>query len=114
MKPIDTGKLGDLHRQAHSSGMPAEYLLKAVTLELDNEYGPLWRQGHPKLPEGLRLELGGAAYNRLLRDPATFNWSTGPDGLARQFGVPVKIVHELEYAFRLVIVTEKVLLGGAL
>jgi hypothetical protein len=94
-------------------------LLLSVRQLLWDEYGPFW-QREGGLPEGLRLELSPQAANRLLTD-SSLGWgyqASDPrppsDQASEKFGLPVKIIGlDLEPgAWRLVIVTEKVLAGG--
>lgn len=103
--------------------MSAAALVKAIAQKLYDEYGPFWdRPGN--LPEGLRLELHPALLRLLMQDPEFFGPprpdftappQTAEEVLAKRAGVPVKASAELERdRFRLVIVTERELLGGRL
>ena len=90
---------------------PAKTLLIAVREYLDERYRH-WTFRVGALPEGLRLELHPAARNRLWRDEYTRHW---PDDWGTVFGVPVKAAPDLpDGTWRLVIITEDVLLGGNL
>jgi hypothetical protein len=95
---------------------PARALQYAVRGYLNEHYGPLWPQRAGSLPDGLRLELHPAAYQLVLADPWSADWPvTGGGVLEEAVGVPVKVDAALDRGtFRLVIVTEHVLLGGRL
>jgi hypothetical protein len=80
-----------------------------VAQYLTDTYGPF---GSQHLPEGLRLEIHPMAYRHLLRCPDSGPW---PEDLARHFTIPVKVSDDLPTdTWRLVIITENVLLGGRL
>lgn len=98
---------------------PAKVLLAAVTAHLDEQY-PLWRTNPQTVPAGLRMEMHPRAHYMLVRDPETNTWPREPGDsfeelYARTFRIPVKITSDLpEGYWRLVVVTEDVLLGGRL
>lgn len=90
---------------------PAKALLIAVREYLDEHY-PHWTFRVGALPDGLRLELHPEARNKLWRDAYTRDW---PHNWGTVFGVPVKVTPDLPGGtWRLVIITEDVLLGGGL
>jgi hypothetical protein len=97
----------------------ARALMIAVRQRLFDEYGPFWdRPG--ALPPELRLELHPLAWN-IVMTSADMDWQAIDPGTPlhdyaeQAYGVPVKINPELpKAAWRLVIVTEKVLEGGTL
>lgn len=86
---------------------PAWHLLIAVRQALRGKYG---LEPWTALPAGLRLEIHPAVYYRLMRDPDAAESRIGDVG--SQIGVPVKVTTDLPHgAWRLVIITEEVLLG---
>jgi hypothetical protein len=90
-------------------------LMYAIRDELTKRYGPFW--GH-SLPAGLRLEMHPSTVNLLYQDSEL--WEHGYTEtidtlILRAFSVPLKITLDVEEDhWRLVIVTENVLLGGRL
>lgn len=98
---------------------PAKMLLIAVTEYLDEHY-PHWTYRVNALPEGLRLEMHPRVHYTLAQDPDTYFWPREADDsfeeiYRRVFRLPVKITPDLpEGAWRLVVVTEDVKLGGKL
>jgi hypothetical protein len=97
---------------------PAKSLLVAVTACLDERY-PMWRSFPDVLPAGLRLELHPGAFNRVYADAGIAEWAAGvqlgEEWFRKTLGVPVKIESGLPpFGWRLAIVTEDVLIGGAL
>lgn len=98
---------------------PAKALYIAVRQALDDRY-PFWAANPLALPEGLRVEMHPRAHYMLVRDPEINTWPREPGDsfeelYARTFRIPVKITSDLpEGYWRLVVVTEDVLLGGRL
>jgi hypothetical protein len=89
---------------------PAKLLLAAVYNYLDDRY-PYWRVSPQSLPDGLRMEMHPATRMMIMRDDESRHWPV--DDLARVFCVPVKVTTDLpEGYWRLVVVTEDVLVGG--
>lgn len=85
----------------------ARALMWAVTQYMNDAYGPV---GVRRLPDGLRLEMHPLVLRHIMREPGSLGW---PEDLGGQFGVPVKVTHDLaEGHWRLAIVTEEELLGG--
>jgi hypothetical protein len=88
----------------------------AINAELTERYGPLrWRREIP----GLRLEMHPSTRYLLYQDPELWEYGTFAEPLEtfipRTFGIPFKITTDVEKDhWRLVIVTEEVLLGGTL
>jgi hypothetical protein len=92
---------------------PAKTLLIAVTEYLDEHYPD-------SLPAALRMEMRPSVYYAIMNDADTYSWprepgDSGEEMLTRTFTVPVRIVTDLpDGTWRLVVVTEDVLLGGGL
>ncbi|HEY2638930.1 MAG TPA: hypothetical protein VGI66_03475 [Streptosporangiaceae bacterium] len=89
----------------------------AIDACLTGKYGP--RRIRPPLPEGLRLEMHPSVYNQIVRDPTLRDFTSSgrnpQEMLAERWQVPVRIAPELDRdTWRLVIVTEEVLMNGAL
>lgn len=84
-------------------------LVHAVAQKLYDEYGPPL---HRRLPEGLRLEVHPSVMTMIYQDPALWEHLDDTDPAAK-FEVPVKVtVDQPIGGWRLVIVTEDVLMGG--
>lgn len=98
---------------------PARALLGAVRACLD-ERCPYRNVSPGVLPPGLRVEMHPRVHYTLAADPETYAWPRQPGDsfeeiYTRTFGVPVKITSDMpEGHWRLVVVTEEVLLGGGL
>lgn len=87
----------------------AKALEAAVAQYLNDNYGPRELR---RLPTGLRLEMHPLVLRHIIREPGMLPM---PEDLAKVFGMPVKVTHELaEGRWRLAIVTEEELLGGRL
>jgi hypothetical protein len=100
---------------------PARVLLCAVRDYLDERWPLRDIAGHAKPPPGLRLEMHPAVWYVLMTDLSLWQYADGADrpgaikAAEEKFGLPIVIDHRLpERAWRLVIVTEDVLLGGKL
>lgn len=98
---------------------PAKALYLAVRTALDERY-PFWVTNPGTLPDGLRVEMHPRVHYTLAADPDTYMWPREPGDLfeelyARTFSLPVRITPDLpEGTWRLVVITEDVLLGGKL
>lgn len=93
----------------------AQALLAAVERRLVEEYGPheLWND--TTFPPGLRVEVHPTAFYAFFRDVYTFGWVASTESLTAAFRVPAVVSASLpERGWRLVIATEKVLLGGTI
>lgn len=86
-------------------------VLEAVDNCLQDRYGPRVKGiTPPVLPAGLRLEMHPETFSLLRRDSEAFAYGSR---LEDKFQVPVKVTADLEpRTWRLVIVTEEVLLSG--
>lgn len=90
----------------------AKAVQAAVAEYLRENYAPL-----QPLPDGLRLEMHPEVYYTIFQDPATAAWGdiSSQAGLKKNFKVPVRVTTDVRAGtWRLVIVTEDVLLGGTL
>lgn len=84
-------------------------LVQAIASKLTEEYGPPISR---RLPEGLRLEVHPSVRGMLYRDPDLWPHMEDIDP-AEKFEVPVRLSIDLPPGgWRLVIVTEDVLMGG--
>lgn len=98
------------------------HLLIAVAKKMTETYGPFWDRN--PAPEGLRLELHPGLCNRIWSTPGFMSYpafagsGSGPsweEALGEKFGVLVIVNPRLPRdCFRLVVVTEEILLGGRL
>ena len=87
---------------------PAWHMLTAVGRALREKYGT---GPAVVLPAGLRLEMHPAVYHLILQDPDGAEHGIGDVGSSA--GVPVRVTTEVaRNGWRLVIVTEEVLLEG--
>jgi hypothetical protein len=95
---------------------PGKALMYAINDKLTEKYGPLrWR----KPVEGLRLEMHPSTVHLLYRDEGLWGGGTFMEPVdtffPRTFNVPCKVTTDVEKDhWRLVIVTEEVLMGGTL
>jgi hypothetical protein len=90
---------------------PAKDLAYHVAAFIKREYGPFTP---PRIPPGLRLELGHAARYEVYADLHRYT-SPGADPMAAAFAIPVEVNPDLpERGWRLVIVTEDELEHGTL
>jgi len=89
-------------------------LLLAIREKLRELYGH--EALKPQLPPGLRLEMHPDLFNRVLTDAdLTYRSGNFIEPVQEYFGLPVKVVPELpRLGFRLVVITEELLLGGSL
>jgi hypothetical protein len=93
---------GDLHTNIKD-------LIASIEQYLSDTYGPPQLR---RLPPGLRLEIHPAVYRHIRCDPEHYLW---PEEMRDVTKIPVKVTHEISTdTWRLVIVTEDVLLGGRL
>lgn len=93
----------------------AQAMLAAVERRLVEEYGPheLWNV--TTFPPGLRLEVHPTAFYAFFRDVYTIGWVASMGSLSAAFRVPAIVSPSLpERGWRLVVVTENVLLGGTI
>lgn len=65
-----------------------------------------------RLPDGLRLEVHPAVQRVLMTDPDLWERPGRETALDDFFPVPVRVDYELKRQWRLVIVTEEILLAG--
>lgn len=93
---------------------PARTLIAAVQDKLREKW-PESAIGWHVFPEGLRLEMHPKAYMTFWADPYSQLLPAREENLEGVLGVPVKVIPDLpEGTFRLVIVTEDVIMGGEL